>query len=79
MDALTTALEGLRMAQSRLDGAAAQIARATRPAPNTAPADEVDLSSAMVELIETRTAVEANTAVTKTAEEMGKHLVDILG
>lgn len=72
--ALSSALEGMSRAQAQLNRAASDIARA--PAEGQ---DTVDLSAAMVALLESRNNFEANTKMLKTVDEMDRSLLNIVG
>ena len=69
--ALSSALEGMSRAETQLNKAASDIARA--------PVDTVDLSAAMVSLLESRNNFEANTKVFKIADDMSKTLLNVVG
>jgi flagellar basal body rod protein FlgG len=69
--ALSSALEGMSRAEVQLNKAAVDIARA--------PVDTVDLSAAMVALLESRNSFEANTRVFKVAADMQKSLLHLIG
>ncbi len=78
MDISAIALRGLDAAQADLDQAAGSIARATVPGSDAAPADTVDLSTAIVGLLTARQEFAANIKVLKTADEMERHALDLL-
>jgi flagellar hook-associated protein FlgK len=72
-------LAGMSAATSRIETAAARIARpplaaATHPEPQ----DSVELSAEMVALIEARTAFQANANVVQTFEQLHLSLLNIL-
>lgn len=73
-DAVSSALEGMSRAMAQLNRAASDIAVA--PA---AGEDTVDLSAAMVALLESRNSFEANVKMLKVAEEMDRSLINVLG
>jgi hypothetical protein len=80
MVALTQALQGLSSSQAQFDVAAGQIARSPlADQGKVAPQDQVDLSTALVALLQSRNSVEANLKVLKTADEMEKKLLDVVG
>ena len=69
--ALSSALEGMSRAEMQLNKAAVDVARA--------PVDTVDLSAAMVALLESRNSFEANTKVFRVAADMQKSLLNLIG
>jgi flagellar basal body rod protein FlgC len=69
--ALSSALDGMSRAETQFNKAARDIARA--------PVDTVDLSAAMVSLLESRNNFEANTKVFKIADDMSKTLLNAVG
>ena len=71
--ALSSALQGMSQAEAQLNKAAVDIARAP------AGGDIVDLSAAMVALLESRNNFEANTRVFQVADEMSKTLLNVIG
>ena len=73
-----SALEGLGRAQASFDRAAAHIARPISLAPEN-PQDQVSLSDEMVALITARNDYEANLHTIRTADQMQKTLLDVLG
>ena len=75
--ALSSALEGMSRAETELNKAAGDIARAVIVSPTGS--DTVDLSASMVSLLESRNNFEANTKVFKVADEMSKALLNIVG
>ena len=75
--ALSSALEGMSRAETELNKAAGDIARAAIVSPTGS--DTVDLSASMVSLLESRNNFEANTKVFKVADEMSKALLNIVG
>jgi hypothetical protein len=70
LPALASAVNAIRSAQAGLDRTAARIARGGDPA--SLPADMVELSRA-------EHAVEANAAVVRTADEVAKATLDLVG
>jgi flagellar hook protein FlgE len=68
MDPIVTAQYGLFAAQQRFAGAAGVLARAGEP---------VDLAEAVVEMANAKTALTANAAVMRTADEMLGVVLDI--
>ena len=78
MELSAIALRGLDAAQAGLDQAAGRIARVTEPASVAAPADTVDLSTAIVGLLAARQDFAVNVKVLKTADEMERQALDLL-
>ncbi len=76
MNVLSVALDSIGRATTTLDNVAARIATLSDPESG---GDTVDLSSQMVQLMEARSMVDANIAVLKTANEMSRNLVDLIG
>jgi len=70
---LSVALDSIGRATTQLEGVAARIAKVSDPQ------DNVDLSAETVALMEARTAFEANLVVLRTANEISKSLVDLIG
>jgi len=80
MVALTQALQGISNAETQFNTAASQIARAPLAALGPgAPADQVDLSTAAVALLQSRNSFDANIKVLKTADQMEQKLLDTVG
>ena len=77
MIGLSAALEGLNQAELQLNQAAAQIARP--PLPPSEGVDTADLSAAAVALIQSRNNFDANIKLIKTADEIEKTLLDVVG
>ena len=75
--ALSSALQGMSRAETQLNKTAVDIARAPVVPPGGG--DIVDLSAAMVALLQSRNSFEANTKVFKVADEMSKTLLNVLG
>ena len=75
--ALSSALIGMSRAETQLNKAAGDIARA--PVVSPLGGDVVDLSSSMVSMLESRNSFEANTKVFKVADEMQKSLLNVVG
>jgi flagellar hook protein FlgE len=75
--AMSSALEGMSRAETQLNQAASDIARATTVSPLGA--DVVDLSASMVSLLQSRNNFDANTKVFKVADEMQKSLLNVIG
>ena len=75
--AMSSALEGMSRAETQLNQAAGDIARATTVSP--AGGDIVDLSTSMVSLLQSRNSFDANTKVFKVADEMQKSLLNVIG
>jgi hypothetical protein len=71
--ALSSALQGMSRAEAQLNKAAVDVARAP------AGGDIVDLSAAMVALLESRNSFEANTKVFQVADDMSKTLLNVIG
>jgi flagellar basal body rod protein FlgC len=82
MEPLSIALAGVQAANALFEQAAAGVIRAATPpaSPQTAAgADTVDLSAAMVSLLQARTSMEANVRAFQTADEMTRRVLDVLG
>ena len=77
MDITSTAIEGLNRAEEKLQSVATKLARAPI-APSAQPNDTVDLSAAMVAMIEARNEHAVNVKVIESSQEMSKHLLDVL-
>jgi flagellar hook protein FlgE len=77
MDITSTAIEGLNRAEEKLQSVATKLARSPI-AESGQPKDTVDLSAAAVEMMDARNKHAVNVKVIETAEEMSKHLLDIL-
>jgi flagellar basal body rod protein FlgF len=71
---MSSALEGMSRAETQLNQAASDIARAP-----VAGGDIVDLSASMVALMQSKNSFEANTKVFKAADEMSQALLNIVG
>jgi flagellar hook protein FlgE len=76
MDLSAIALSGLQAASAAVDTAGRRMIAATSLESS---ADTVDLSTAAVELLASKTQFEANIQVMKTANQMESHVLDILG
>ena len=74
--ALSSALEGMSRAETQLNKAASDIARATLASSG---GDVVDLSASMVALMESKNSFEANTKVFQVADQMSKVLLNVIG
>lgn len=74
--ALSSALEGMSKAETQLNKAASDIARA--PVASSS-GDVVDLSAPMVALLESKNNFEANTKVFQVADDMSKALLNVVG
>ncbi|MBS1856066.1 MAG: flagellar hook protein FlgE [Acidobacteria bacterium] len=74
MQVLSTAFSGLDAAQRKVESVARRIAR-----PETNGGDTQELSSAMVALLDAKNQFAANTKVVRTADDMQKRLLDMLG
>ncbi len=81
MDAVSIALAGLNAANAQFEQAAAAVVRAAAPpsTPDAPAADVVDLSAAIVQMMQARTAVETNVRVTQTVDEMTRSVLDVMG
>ena len=75
--ALSSALEGMSRADTQLNKAAADIARASLASPSSG--DILDLSAPMLALIESKNNFEANSKVFKVADDMSKALLNVVG
>jgi flagellar hook-associated protein FlgK len=78
MIGLDSALQGLGRAQASFNRAAERIAQPISLAPEN-PQDQVSLSDEMVALITARNDYEANLHTIRTADQMQKTLLDLLG
>ena len=78
MDILNTPLQGLARAEASFDRAAGNVSKSSLAGPQSAQ-DQVSLSDAIVELLNSRNDYEANLKSLKTSYEMTKKLLDILG
>jgi flagellar hook protein FlgE len=79
VSAISFALAGLNRAEDQLNGAAVTIAGAGASTSPDAPVDSVDLSSAMVSLIQARNNTAANVQVVHVVDEMQKSILNLLG
>ena len=75
--ALSSALEGMSRAETQLNRAAGDIARA--PVVSPTGTDIVDLSEPVLAMLLSRNSFEANTKVLKVADEMSKDLLNVIG
>jgi hypothetical protein len=75
--AMSSALEGMSRAETQLNQAASDIARAPMVPPNGG--DIVDLSASMVSLLQSRNSFEANTKTFEVADQMQKSLLNLVG
>lgn len=71
------ALDGMNRAASALDKTATRIARMPLSA-EAPPADSVDLSQDMVDLLAARRSFEANVKTARTGDELTRTLLDML-
>ena len=74
MNLTAIALQGIESAGEQVNASARKIAAA-----GSGSSDIVDLSTAAVEMMQAKNGYEANVNVMKTAQEMDKHLLDVLG
>lgn len=77
MDPSSIALLGLQQADVQVQAAASQIA-AAGTSPDGANLDVVSLSAEAVALMSARNLYDANLATLKTANEMQKHVLDLI-
>lgn len=77
MDAIYTALGGLRQAENQLNSTASVLARS--PFFTGPPQDEVSLSDQAVSLLEAKTSFNANIDSIKVADEMQKSTLSLIG
>jgi flagellar basal body rod protein FlgC len=78
MSAISSALQGMHAAESSLDRTASRLANLpSATAPPTG--DTVDLSTEMVNLMQARNNFDANVKVAKTADEMDRSTLSMLG
>lgn len=75
MSAIISALAGMTAAQQKLDQAASRIAQW----PGASPTDTVQLSDEAVALIEARNENAANVSVARTAGEMDRATLSLIG
>jgi hypothetical protein len=76
MPDLSIPLAGITRASERVDSAASHIARATAPPDEAAPGDVVELTPAMVALLEARTDYLANIKAAHVVDETNQSLLD---
>lgn len=83
MSVLTAALSGMSAAREQLDLAAEGIRRATSPRvsgePRQVQGDRVELSEAAVRLLAARTAFKAAVELARTADEIDREAIGLLG
>ena len=79
MPDLSIPLGGMTRAAERVDSAASRIARATLPNDGSPPSDVVELSPAMVALLDARNDYLANIKSAKTVDETNQALLDAMG
>ncbi len=81
MDVMSVALAGLNAANAQFEQAAVGVIRAATPpsSPDMPAGDVVDLSAAIVSLLEARTFMETNVRVFQTADEMSRSVLDVMG
>jgi len=77
MTVLSTALGGIQLAETRVEKAAERIAR--MPLSTSQEEDTVDLSAAVVGLLEARNAYQANLRVAESAAQLTRNVLDVLG
>jgi flagellar hook protein FlgE len=77
MDILQTGLDGLHVAESKLNRAASQISKSFLSLDE--PQDVVDLSTEAVALMTAKHAFETNLKLIETADELQQSTLDILG
>ncbi len=70
-------LNGLRNAETQFTQAANNVVRAALPTPPGQ--DSVDLSTAAVSMLQARNSFEANVKVAKTADDLDKTLLNMIG
>jgi flagellar hook protein FlgE len=78
MTVFDVALGGLHQAEAKLETAASRLARLPVSLESANPEDVVDLSAEMVALLEARNDFQINTRVIHTADELARHLLDLL-
>ena len=76
MNVTSTAIEGLNRAEEKLQSVASKLARVSDT--NSAPEDTVDLSAEMIALIEARNEHAVNVKVLETANDIERHMLDVL-
>jgi len=79
MDLSSIALRGLGQAQGQLEKAAAKIASAGAVSADGTTLDTVDLSIEMVALMSATTQFSVNLSTLKTAEQVQKKVIDLMG
>lgn len=72
----STAVEGIRRADAKIESIAQKVARPATP--SAAVPDQVDLSDIAVGLMQARNEVAVDVKVLQTADDMGKTILDIL-
>ena len=77
MVGLTTALEGMARSEAQFNRAADRIAHL--PPAQTKQGDQVDLSTEVVALPQSKNTFEANTKMVKVADQMEQTLLDMTG
>ncbi|HEY3838236.1 MAG TPA: hypothetical protein VGL72_16765 [Bryobacteraceae bacterium] len=78
MDVSSIALQGLQQAQTQLETTAQQLSTAGSSS-NGAPMDTADLSDAAISLMSAKNQFAANLNLMKIADQMQKHVIDLLG
>ena len=73
------ALGGFQQAANRLDLVAGKIARLPVDPVDAGPADSADLATSMVELLQAQRSAEANLVALKTADQLSRSTLDVLG
>ena len=79
MDLSAIALQGLQQADAQLNQAATIIASFGMTSPDGAGLDTVDLSAEVIALLSAKTQTSANLATLKTADEIQKNAIDLIG
>jgi len=79
MTVFEIALEGLNRAEAVLEGTAGRLARLPLALEDPLLEDTVNLSAEMVALLEARNHFQINARVLRTAADMERHLLDVLG
>jgi flagellar hook protein FlgE len=74
---LTTPLQGMQQAADRFQASAERIARMPSSA-TTPPEDTLDLSTEMINLLESRNQFAANVKTAKVGDDMTKAMLDLL-
>ncbi|MFN7922999.1 MAG: hypothetical protein U0Q16_23045 [Bryobacteraceae bacterium] len=78
MEVTAIALEGLGRAQAQIEASAKRVARPVSSESGGIPTDVVDLTKEATDIILAASSYKANLATIRTADELEKHVLDIL-